>query len=333
MDLIKIAESASLDMEGLPLCGPGMASNCEDGKCGECPNCFRKEMLVEDDDVEAQTPTAASDGNDIDTNTPGAFSFDTPKAMSAGNDIDTNNLYNLSFDLSPDENVDDEFISKTAAASSPEPQSTSQPEPVYELPTESTPTAKPSSWLGYLSLPSLPIPFTPTPPVELKTLQVKEQQELPVASPVQTQLVSNATENNTSFTRAKSTLQMSKTPPTKSTSHKATLKDTSARTVRAGNIPLSQPNEMSQSQSMLSKPHPIELGVKRQESIALFARPSISRDASTEEDDNDKSRSTVGNDVKKFSIHDSGKDGEQSVFEVSIVCVYFWPHVYSSTSR
>ncbi len=327
MDLIKIAESASLEMDGLPLCSPGLPEKCEDGTCGECAKCFQKEVIVEDD-VEAQTPRASDNrvhSGGIGAHKQDRFTFDTPKAMSGSNNLDT-----ISFDLSPD--VDDEYTGRLPQITSSmpvEPQrSDSQSEPIYDFSSQSSkPEENSSSWLNFLSMPSLPMmnPFQSLgKPAEQES--PKEQLAMPVTvvAPVLTQQSYNNDVGNDAplgFKRSQPIRikQISKASYGSSPSNKAGMKEISARTVRAGNMPTyGSQNEMSQSQSMLIKP--IELGVKRQDSVALFARPSVSKDASNDESDMMKSRSTDGNDDKRVSIHDSGKDGEHSVFEVSGAC-------------
>ncbi len=317
--LIKIAESLSLEMDDLPVCGTQLNPDCEDGSCGECGRCINKEYIVEDD-VEAQTPRGSrdSDGASISPN----FGFDSPGA--AGSITD-----NLSFDLSPDtpDTPDTPVIPNTTDApdtpdasdrreastlgastiSHEEP--INDASPIYDFINDSErAVVPPKTWMDYIplpTLPSLPIPFSPTPPVEVKPAEGVDPDTIPVASAVATELV------KPSFTRIKPISQTPQTP------NKQASKDVSERTVRATNTKMIHSNEaMNLSLSKVSKSQPIELGLKRHGSVALFAKPSVSRDSS-EDHELDESRTSHERDKNRVSIHDSGKDGEQSVFEVS----------------
>ena len=312
-NLVKIAESLSLEMDDLPICGPQLNPDCEDGSCGECGRCINKEYIVEDD-VEAQTPRGSrdSDGASISPN----FGFDSPRAAGA-------TLENLSFDLSPDtpdtpatpnttdtsDALDRHGASTVGASPISQEEPINDASPIYDFINDSErAVVPPKNWMDYITLPtlpSLPIPFSPTPPVELKSAEGVDADTIPVASAVETDLV------KPSFTRIKPVSQTPKAPS------KQASKDVSERTVRATNTKMVHSNEaMNHSLSKLSKSQPIELGLKRHGSVALFAKPSVSRDSS-EDYEVDKSRTSDEKDKNRVSIHDSGKDGEQSVFEVS----------------
>jgi len=92
----------------------------------------------------------------------------------------------------------------------------------------------------------------------------------------------------------------------------------SARTVQAGNMRLNASSASAlahnDSQAMLQKP--IELGLKRQDSVMLFAKPSLTNTIMEDEEEGNGSI-TDQVDTNRVSIHQTGKDGENSVVEVS----------------
>jgi hypothetical protein len=91
------------------------------------------------------------------------------------------------------------------------------------------------------------------------------------------------------------------------------LGQTSARTVHTGharqNVSLAQ---LADSQKLLQKP----LDLNREESVALFAKPLPSKDRPMDLYDQESPSFKEKSAAKKVSIHQTGKDGEQSVFEI-----------------
>jgi len=90
----------------------------------------------------------------------------------------------------------------------------------------------------------------------------------------------------------------------------------STRTVQTGHVRMnSLYASMSESQQGMQIKK-IELGPNRQDSIALFAKPTLSKDESLRSDDLGNASMDGQGDLKRVSIHQHEKDGEHTEFEI-----------------
>lgn len=105
-------------------------------------------------------------------------------------------------------------------------------------------------------------------------------------------------------------------PPPESSGSPTRLGQASVRTVQTGHAKQNMSfAQLSDSQKLLQKP--LELGLNREQSVALFAKPAPSKDIPVDDGEADGSSSLNGKlDHKRVSIHQNGKDGEQSIFEI-----------------
>lgn len=315
MDFLNIVPSVSIDgtdsfdVSETPVGAPGLIPNCDDGKCGECTSCTEKKVI--EVDVEAQTPRVGSNE---------AFS-DIFNFSQGENDYEGPRIY-----------------SEPASTSTDAMESETKSEPIHQPPDASTRTVIPPSW-PFGPLPSIPsIPFTSsdaTPPVEYNSRPIQEGTLLPIPEPESnppalgiplvtkspSKIAMEAMQNIFSPSPPPPPPPAPSPPKSKNkdetdSSPRPTMNVTSARTVHASNTLM---DEVSQSQhSMVQKVQPIELGPKRHDSVALFAKPAFSRDLPVEEEEARGADVKNAGDDKRISIHDSGKDGEASEFEVCV---------------
>lgn len=90
----------------------------------------------------------------------------------------------------------------------------------------------------------------------------------------------------------------------------------STRSVQTGHVRLNTLyTPMSESQKAMQI-KPMDLGPNRQDSIALFARPSLSKDESVRSDEYGNASMDGQGDLKRVSIHQHEKDGEHTEFEI-----------------
>mmetsp|Transcript_5230 Transcript_5230/g.9965 ORF Transcript_5230/g.9965 Transcript_5230/m.9965 type:complete len:1602 (+) Transcript_5230:107-4912(+) len=93
------------------------------------------------------------------------------------------------------------------------------------------------------------------------------------------------------------------------------LGQASLRTVQTGHAKQTATiAQLSDSQKLLQKP--LELGLNKEQSVALFAKPTVLKDVPIDVRESESSSLNGKLDNKRVSIHQNGKDGEQSIFEI-----------------